>query len=130
MLTNESLILTCTNQNDRFTVDDTSKGNGALTYPVGLITADEVAMGGAVYGSSNSSYYLYTGYFYWTMSPDRFYGSYAYEFDVSLDGNINDNYVNNSSGGSGGGVRPVLSLKSDVQLSGSGAINDPWIVQN
>ena len=38
-------VLTCTNQNDRFTVEDTSKGNGALMYPVGLITADEVVMG-------------------------------------------------------------------------------------
>ena len=31
----------CPQKNDAFTVNDTSKGNGALTYPVGLITADE-----------------------------------------------------------------------------------------
>src|SRR5699024_1280296 len=64
--TNRSPILTCSQRNDAFTVDDTSKGNGVLTYPVGLITVDEVAMGGGDYTGSNSSYYLYTGNYYWT----------------------------------------------------------------
>ena len=31
----------CPQKNDAFTVNDTSKGNGALTYSIGLITADE-----------------------------------------------------------------------------------------
>ena len=116
-------VLTCTNQNDRFTVEDTSKGNGALTYPVGLITADEMSMGGAVYGSSNSSYYLYTGNYYWTMSPYRFDGSNADEFYVRSNGNISDVYVNATYG-----VRPVLSLKSDVQLQGNGTMQSPFEV--
>ena len=125
LYTNKSPILTCTNQNDRFTVEDTSKGNGALTYPVGLITADEMSMGGAVYGSSNSSYYLYTGTTYWTMSPCYFGGSYAYEFRVSSNGGLYSGDV----GVSYYGVRPVLSLKSSVTLSGSGSMNDPFAVQ-
>src|SRR5574344_1963454 len=52
-----SPILTCANQGDRFTVSDSSKGNAKLTYPVGLITIDEVAMAGAKFGTSNSSFY-------------------------------------------------------------------------
>lgn len=32
---------TCPQENDKFTVDKKSGGNGALSYPVGLITADE-----------------------------------------------------------------------------------------
>ncbi len=32
----------CQEKNDAFTVGDEEKGNGALTYPVGLMTADEV----------------------------------------------------------------------------------------
>ena len=44
-----------------YTTSGSSQGNKALTYPIGLITADEVAYAGGVYGSSNSSYYLYTG---------------------------------------------------------------------
>ena len=126
LYTNKSPILTCTNQNDRFTVEDTSKGNGALTYPVGLITADEMSMGGAVFGSSNSnsSYYLYTGSTYWIMSPYIFYSGYAYEFNVYSNGNFFYNYVSDSFG-----VRPVLSLKSDISVTGTGTQNDPFVVQ-
>ena len=122
--TNKSPILTCTNQNDRFTVEDTSKGNGALTYPVGLITADEMSMGGAVYSRRNSSYYLYIGSSYWTMSPYGFVGSDAREFRVDSDGYIYFSGVNNTRG-----VRPVLSLKSDISVTGSGTQNDPFLVQ-
>mgnify|MGYP005790488329 CR=1 FL=1 len=116
--------MTCTNQNDRFTVDDTSKGNGALTYPVGLITADEVSMGGTVSGSSNSSYYLYTGNYYWTMSPYYFAVGTADEFSVNSLGNLYSDGVYDSYG-----VRPVLSLKSDISVTGSGTQNDPFLVQ-
>ena len=115
---NKSPILTCTNQNDRFTVEDTSKGNGALTYPVGLITADEMSMGGSVYNGRNRSYYLYTGSPYWTMSPNL-NASLLYGGDI--DGsNMSYSY----------GVRPVLSLKSDISVTGTGTQNDPWVVQN
>ena len=123
LYTNKSPILTCTNQNDRFTVEDTSKGNGALTYPVGLITADEMSMGGAVYGSRNSSYYLYTGQYYWTMTPSR-YNGYVDHFYVHSNGSIG--YY---PGHANLGVRPVLSLKSSVELQGSGIISDPYVVQ-
>ena len=122
--TNKSPILTCTNQNDRFTVEDTSKGNGALTYPVGLITADEMSMGGAVYSRSNSSYYLYTGSSYWIMSPYDFNGSSAYEFFVNSNGSVGNYLVSFSNG-----VRPVLSLKSDISVTGSGTQNDPFLAQ-
>ena len=117
-------VLTCTNQNDRFTVEDTSKGNGALTYPVGLITVDEAEMAGTNRNSSNSSFYLYTGQQYWTMSPYYFSSGNAYEFRVISRGNFYYNYVYLSHG-----VRPVLSLKSDISVTGSGTQSDPWVVQ-
>jgi hypothetical protein len=56
----------------RFTVDDTTVGNGDLTYPVSLITIDEVAVAGGKLEQSNSSYYLYTGSSYWTVSASNF----------------------------------------------------------
>src|SRR5574344_1130355 len=84
--------LTCQTKNDRFTVRDTTPGNGNLTYPVGLITMDEVGFAGASLSSwdSNSSYYLYTNCWYWPMSSDSFSGSHAYEFFVDSDGINND----------------------------------------
>ena len=56
---NKTPILTCPTASDKFTVD-ASNGNGALTYPVGLITADEIVLAGEKYGTGNSTYYLYT----------------------------------------------------------------------
>ena len=35
---NMKMILTCPQKNDAFTVSDTTNGNGALTYPVGLLS--------------------------------------------------------------------------------------------
>ena len=117
----------CSQKNDSFTVDDTTKGNGALTYPVGLITLDEViAAGGYTYNfPSNYIYYLYTGDYYWTMSPSVFADGNAYEWSVVSGGSVNSGAVHATRG-----VRPVVSLKSDVQLSGSGTQSDPWVVQS
>ena len=64
--------LKCDLKNDRFTVDDTTVGNGALTYPVGLLTADEGAAGGIVTGLSSLQNYLFTAKTYWTLSPYKY----------------------------------------------------------
>ena len=119
-----SPVLTCPTASDKFTVN-TSNGNGALTYPVGLITADEVAMAGGVYGIANSSYYLYTNEYYWLGSPDSFISSgYARDFSVDLSGYFNNIGVNNNDNG----ARPVVSLSSKAKLSGSGTYDDVYTV--
>ena len=56
----KSPTLKCKNNEDMYTVSGSSRGNKALTNPVGVITADEVAMAGGAYGQTNQSYYLYT----------------------------------------------------------------------
>jgi hypothetical protein len=123
--------LICPIQSDAFTVSDTTHGNAHLTYPIGLITADEVSMAGAtVSGNSvttpNTSYYLYTTQYYWTISPSGFYdGANSTEiFIIGLEGEIfvsdNNTYL---------AVRPVISLKSDVTATGTGVWNDPYVVQ-
>ena len=68
---NNKMMLTCPQKNDAFTVSDTNKGNGALTYGVGLVTTDEVVLAGG-WKSSNLKFYLYNGQSYWTMSPFEF----------------------------------------------------------
>ena len=115
--------LKCSQQNDRFTVDDEVVGNGDLTYPVGLLTTDEAALAGG-YNSSNSGYYLYTGNNYWTMSPRYFSGSSAFVRGVGSAGNLDFlNLVSTSTG-----VRPVLNLKSGSLTKGSGTATDPFLV--
>ena len=115
--------LNCENQNDRFTVNDEVTGNGDLTYPGGLVTIDEAYLAGG-YDASNSKYYLYTGNYYWTMSPFSFFSSNAFVRLVYSSGDaVSSNYVNDSSG-----VRPVLNLKSGSLKSGLGTANDPYQV--
>ena len=119
---------------DLYTTPGSSEGNGALKVtpsendstptPIGLITADEVAFAGGVNGSSNSSYYLYNNAYYWTMSPHRFTGD-AYVFYVWLDGRL-DGYLESTHVTIKLGVRPVINLRSDIPLTGSGTTSDPF----
>ena len=123
LYTNKTPTLKCQNTKDKFTVDS-SNGNGALTYPVGLITADEIAYAGGVYGTSNTSYYLYNNGSQWTFSPSRFNGSFANEFYLPSDGGFSYYSVNNSDG-----VRPSVSLKPRIgYASGSGTASSPFVV--
>ena len=124
LVKNKKPKLTCTTASDKFTVN-TSNGNGALTYPVGLITADEVAKAGGKFGTGNSTYYLYTNQYYWSGSPSDIDSSgYADEFIVYSSGSIGINYVVDY----GIGARPVVSLSSKAKLSGSGTYDDVYTV--
>ena len=124
--TNYSPSLTCSRVLDKFTVSS-SKGNGALTYPVGLITADEVMYAGGRGGStSNSTYYLYTNQAYWSFSPYCFGNNYASEFLVVSTGSFSYNDVSNTRG-----VRPVVSLTSTsaVVSGGDGTSTNPYVIE-
>ena len=65
---NDNMKLVCPQQNDAFTVSDTTNGNGALTYPIGLLSTDEIVLAGG-WNASNSGYYLYSGQYWWASSP-------------------------------------------------------------
>ena len=122
--TTKSPQLTCLTASDKFTVN-ISNGNGALTYPVGLITADEVAMTGGVSSSTNRSYYLYTNQSYWSGSPAYFGGNYSgsSEFSIDSSGRNGNSYVTSTIG-----VRPIVSLSSKAKLSGNGTYSNPYTV--
>ena len=122
--TNKAPILTCPSASDKFTVN-TSNGNGALTYPVGLITADELAMAGGKGATDNSTYYLYTNQYYWSGSPHSFlsYTSSAFGFYVSSSGALGNVGVFDDNG-----ARPVVSLSSDANLIGDGTWNNVYEV--
>ena len=126
--TNKSPVFTCSS-NNLYTATTSNKGNKSLSSPIGLITADEVAFAGGVYGSSNSnsSYYLRTGSTYWTMSPSYFDATngFAIVFSVSSVGNLNGYTVRSTTPG----VRPVINLKATTTISGGyGTAQNPFIV--
>ena len=116
--------LTC-NTNDAFTVS-ASNGNGKLTYPVGLLTADEIRLAGGKLAASNSTYYLYTNQYWWSGSPRDLYYSVASEFFVNSSGYLNSSNVNYA-----GGVRPAVSLKPGAKFSsgGDGTSTNPYVVE-
>ncbi len=114
----------CSQKNDAFTVSEEELGNGNLTYPIGLITADEIlAAGSGKYNTGNSSYYLYKGSWYWSMSPSSFTGSHAAVFNVGEYG-IGNTYVYNANGA----ITPVINLKAEYvkTMIGDGTINNPY----
>ena len=130
LITNKQPTFECKDEDgeesDLYTTSGSSQGNKALQYPIGLITADEVAYAGGVYRTNNTSYYLYTGQNYWTMSPYNYVSSDgARVFYVNSDGSLGYS----GAGWAGPGVRPVINLKSSVQFSeGNGTSDKPFVV--
>ena len=121
--TNKSPSLACST-NNMYTATTSNKGNKSLSSPIGLITADEVAFAGGVYGQTNGDYYLHTGSYYWTMSPFYFNGFWAGVFSVSSSGRLYFINMNNTYG-----VRPVINLKATTTISsGNGTAQNPFIV--
>ncbi len=116
--------VTCKSINDSFTVSN-ANGNGKLTYPIGLLTADEMLMAGSKYGygNSNNSFYLYDNQSYWSSSPDS-YLTFVYIHDISSIGSLDSAFAHASNYY----VRPSISLKSGATWSGSGTSSDPYTV--
>ena len=105
----------------------TSNGNGALKYPVGLITIDEVMMAGGLMSNVNSSYYLHTDQDYWTMTPTYYGYSYIYGrvASVGYSGELQRSKALTNDYG----IRPVINLKSTVIIdSGDGSREKPYVV--
>ena len=120
---NSSPSLKCENNQDSFTTS-TSIGNGKLTYPVGLITIDEVIFAGGKSITSNSNYYLYTGISYYTMSPNFVNrGPKPYVFVVNDQGKFSNYLVSTSYY-----IRPVINLNGNVKLSGTGTYDNVYEV--
>ena len=118
-------ILQCPQKVDAFTVSST-KGNGKLTYPIGLLTADEVSLAGGVYGAINPLFYLYSGEIYWLLSPSHFTSGLAIAliWHMTNTGALDRNWSSNDYG-----VRPVINLSSDVLISGGdGTATNPYTV--
>ena len=137
LVANPSLV--CQNDKNggklsKFTVSDTTYGNGALKNyaKIGLLTADEVAFAGGAYQLSNTTFYLNqnaTTEIWYTLSPTSFttnYGTGVFVVDGD-DGSklTNDNAYYDRA------LRPSISLKSKVKItSGSGTASSPYKISS
>ena len=118
LVSNKKPTLKCSNDLDLYTTK------------VGLITADEVAYAGGVNNLNNTSYYLYMGETFYTISPYNFqytlYYSLSYMFLVHDQGQI---LGGNNSANVAAAVRPVINLDANVTIkSGIGTSSDPYVI--
>ena len=125
----------CTNTSDAFSVSNSS---AKLTYPIGLITADEISFAGGLYENNAPAYYYRnssststssTGSTYWwTMSPYRWNGLHSgvfFVFSSDRPGDLDYAFVYGARG-----VRPAISLKSCIKYStGNGSASDPYTIK-
>ena len=124
LVTNQTPTFDCSSE-DLYTTMGSTNGNKSLQYPIGLISADEVAYAGGVYLTANRVYYLYNSQNYWTISPSSYRNDSAYAFSVNSTG-----YFIGISTSASYGVRPVINLRADTTFSsGNGTSSNPYIVQ-
>ena len=118
MTTNESYI-----PNFKCEMDGNSKG--IINASVGLLTYDEVIYAGNYYLQTNTNYYLYNGKYFWTMSPAGFSGVYSIVWDVTSVGALTTSFVYGSAA-----LRPVLNLKADTLVTGTGTSANPYVIES
>ena len=129
--------LSCNNKIDSYTVNETERGNGTLSYPIGALTSDEVNLAGAIIYEStatstnsnrNTSFYLGSPQSWWTMSPFRIGDKTAQVFFLNSSGALQEGWNNVNT--SALGVRPAISLAHDVKIAdgGDGTYNNPYEV--
>ena len=133
LATNKTPTYNCTNSKDAFSG---SNSEAKLTYPIGLMTADEIAYAGGKYLTNLPSPYAWyyinsangsiTGStWWWLLSPSSWDDNYACVFLMSSSsqpGFLNYSVLNDIYG-----VRPAISLKSCIKYStGNGAPETPY----
>ena len=134
LYTNKTPTYNCANIKDAFSG---SNAEAKLTYPIGLMTADEVSFAGGVYNTKAETWYYknsagesITGSdWWWLLSPDNWNGSAAFVWYVHgswqswSPGLLIGNTVDRDSAG----ARPAISLKScTLWTSGNGAPETPY----
>ena len=121
------------NTYNRLFVDDSPSlvctGN-KISAQVGLISADEVVYAGAYRNSINQSFFLYNENLngpYVTMSGSQILQNYnaVDAIIVNKNGSLSyDKKISNEYQ-----IRPVISLDSNTTVTGSGSVNDPYVVK-
>ena len=129
----------CENTVDRYSVRN---GNKALTYPIALITADEIVFAGGSSGKSNSKAWYYLNSSgesingktkWWTMSPAKLStsataGVYGYPYVYTVNGKTGTyGSVSAVTAEKSYAIRPVISLNNDVLTNdGVGTASNPY----
>lgn len=103
--------------------DANGKGILANEPKIGLITYDEVVFAGGYYKVANSSYYLHYVNSFSTMSTAGYSTSANYWY-IGANGSIKYGLSNFSVN-----IRPVISIKSDFEVTGIGTRSNPYVIE-
>lgn len=115
------------NYTPNFKCETDGNGKGIVNASIGLLTYDEVIHAGGYVDKNNTAYYLYDGTNnkFFTMSPDCINNyDYAYVWNFSTYANVSTSRVSNP-----GAARPVINIKADTKVTGSGTSTDMFIIQ-
>ena len=133
--------LMCINTEDLYTSSNSSIGNKALKYPIGLTTMDEYMYAGfsniayiannannQKYVKSNANSYLSIETESWTMTPAGYFNPAAWKKNYAMVFSAYNNLwiidpVYDYA------LRPVINLKSDVVITGTGTMTDPYVIK-
>ena len=110
----------------KYTAADTVYGNGTLSgYKIGLLTGDEAAFAGAIFGVSNINYYLKNGYNYWLLTPLSVNDITVPQVKARVRC-INDNgALNGEHVATNYNLRPSIALKSDAKYTLNNGTENP-----
>ena len=125
----------CANINDAFSAGNK---NAKLTYPIALMTADEISYAGGVFKLDNHNvWYNYnsnnekiTDIWWWLMTPWNYLNWYKKPtvFVAYKGGQIGGSRV--SEDAENGAVRPVISIKGEnIWKSGDGSAEHPYEIE-
>ena len=129
----------CMSQEDSFSVENPL---AKLTYPVGLITADEFVYAGGEWSntkdneknmwvdSNKNNQHILSGKWWWTMTPSYWMSSWGETrvFNISQKSyRLDDNGVYSANAA----IRPVISIKGDnIWKNGDGSAEHPYEIED
>lgn len=110
----------------KFTVADTTYGNGDLDYKIGLLTVDEILFSGLNNDTYNNNYLTENALkLWWSLSPYQLSGGWLFIYGVN---NIGEETSFIASAGNVG-LRPAIALKSNTTISsGNGTASNPFVI--
>lgn len=134
------------NTNDGYTLTTSTGGNKLLFFPVGTLTAVDVALAGGYmtnefdlyHGGANKmenkDFFLYTGEDYWTMSPyateESYNGISKIQTAEMVYFNKTGGFLDKSLVTQEHSIIPVISIKGTNEIvSGNGTSGNPYIVK-
>ena len=121
---------------DKFSASTTGGGNGKLTYPIALMTADEISFAGGVFTINLPSPYTwyYTNSqgtsivgldYWWLLSPNGWSISKSNVFYIY--GSEEPGYFTGGNVSTSNAIRPVISISSCATIkSGNGTPESPY----